>query len=650
MSSEEAEAIFPYIDQTLRVFSCKVPRNYVHELERQVEKMTKQLQDLQKQLDEHPASPTRSSLAGISPTAVQPVSDGSPSQLHDLVRSVKNVVVEPSRQPRFLGQSSGITLAKMVMAAVRVDALTAPLFPEQRSVDTPPTASAAEASLPPRHAADHLVQVYFQYRTPHLPIVGRAQAEKAVTNAYQHLESGVGSNHTLEEDVFTTYMVFAIALYDVPNPSGGRPSQSEGCFQSAVSWVHNVITYSESDLSTLRAVLLLAQFVALCPSRGSLWHLAGFALRLCVDIGLHWETNEQALSLDPEVLYDRRCLWYSTYHFDRVLCITLGRPFGIIDESVRVPLPVVSEVPRTSDPPGCHAFDTHHQEAHNQLFELARLESEIKHVLHSQTWEINIAYPRVDYLTWLLDIEPRLQRWLDAIPHLSQVHPQSIFAYQAYWDMVYSKATLLIHRPHSIAQHPSTGSMFMAFDASCKLIASIKTLQREGKIDIQWRSVHDLFMAGLGVIYILWQSKEIRSQRSVSSSISALHICASTLSALSESFAGAAGCRDAFETLSTATVDWLLTYDAEQERQNRLVLEKQVEDLLQQLRPTREGPVTNHVDSNVDHMSHMLSGDNFAFSEMLSSTAQWPDPQNMGFGDMDEFSVNGTAYGADWWQ
>ncbi|KAK4903096.1 hypothetical protein LTR27_000024 [Elasticomyces elasticus] len=158
-------------------------------------------------------------------------------------------------------------------------------------------------------------------------------------------------------------------------------------------------------------------------------------------------------------------------------------------------------------------------------------------------------------------------------------------------------------------------------------------------------------MAGLGVIYILWQSKEIRSQRSMSSSISALHTCASTLSALSESFAGAAGCRDAFETLSTATVDWLLTYDAEQERQNRLVLEKQVEDLLQQLRPAREGRVIHDVDSNVDHMSHMLlSGDNFAFSEMLSSTAQWPDPQNMGFGGMDEFSVNGTAYGADWWQ
>ena len=67
--------------------------------------------------------------------------------------------------------------------------------------------------------------------------------------------------------------------------------------------------------------------------------LAGTALRLCIDIGLHWESEEQALHMDPRVLYDRRCLWYSTYHLDRALCITLGRPFGIIDESTSVQLP-----------------------------------------------------------------------------------------------------------------------------------------------------------------------------------------------------------------------------------------------------------------------------------------------------------------------
>ena len=140
-----------------------------------------------------------------------------------------------------------------------------------------------------------------------------------------------------------------------------------------------MITYSKSDIETLRTILLLTQFVALCPSRGSLWHLTGTALRLCIDIGLHWETEEQAVGMDPDLLNERRRLWYSTYQFDRILCITLGRPFGIIDESARVPLPNPWTASLDSINAKSNNFDVHSQRAHNHMFDLSKLESEIKH-------------------------------------------------------------------------------------------------------------------------------------------------------------------------------------------------------------------------------------------------------------------------------
>ncbi|KAK5163860.1 uncharacterized protein LTR77_010254 [Saxophila tyrrhenica] len=636
----------------------QVPRNYVSDLEKQVEALTQQVRRLERQSRPTPLNGEASNspalshsstrLSGISPLLPAPsASDGSSGQVRDLVKSVKDVVVEPSRQPRFVGQSSGITLAKMVMAAVRVDATTPSSANERHQDNAPASISAIErqASLPPRHAADHLVDVYFQYRTPHLPILERAPVKEALGNAYQAASSTRTLDHAVKKDVFTTYMVLAIALFDVPVPSGGRPSQSEGCFQSAVGLAEHVISYSPSDLETLRAVLLLAQYVALCPSRGSFWHLTGFALRLCIDVGLHWETEEQSMQTDAAVLHERRSLWYCTYQFDRMLCILLGRPFGILDESTRVPLPGPYTACLSHD-----AHDAHCYESYNSLFKMSKLESEIKHVLHNQTWEPKLAYPRVDYSAWLEDIQPRLQHWYETIPEPQKAHPSTIFAHRAYWDAVYSNAILLLHRPHSIAQHPSTESLFMTFDASTKLITSIKSLQREGKIDIHWKAVHELFMAGLGIVYVLWLSEELRRQRTASSSISTLNSCASTLSALSESFAGAAGCRDAFETLSAATIDWLLTHDAEQERQTRLALERQVEDLLQQLRPPREGMAMPTAEDDASYMSNMLSMDNFAFSEMLSSTAQWPSFENMEYVDMNHHSVNEMGFGTDWWQ
>ena len=576
------------------------------------------------------------------PTARPAAADGSSSRFQDLVNSVRNVVVEPSRQPRFLGQSSGITLARLVMAAIRVDALPSPLIFERHSYDPSSSALAAEASFPPRHAADHLVEVYFQYRTPHLPIVERSQVEEALESAYLSVSGHQPSDRDVEKDMFMAYMIFAIALCDVPNPSGGRPTQSEGCFRSAIGWIEKVITYSRSDLETLRAVLLLAQFVALCPSRGSLWHLTGFALRLCIDIGLHWETEEQSLNMDPDLLHERRRLWYSTYQFDRVLCITLGRPFGIIDESTRVQFPNPWTVSRRSLSREPHEFDVHNQRAHNHLFSMSKLGSEIKHVQHSQAWALKIAYPRTNYSAWVQDIQPRLQKWYTAIPQPSKAHPSSIFACQAYWDAIYSNSILLLYRPNYTVLQASTEVPMISFEYSCKLITSIKILQREGKIDILWKTVHHLFMAGLGVIYGLWHSKEIRDRNPVRNSISTLQSCASTLAALSESFPGAAGCRDAFDTLSSATVDWLLTNDAEEIRQNRLEFEKQLKDLSQQLQLSRGGMVTTN-ENSAGNMLTMLSTDNFAFSEMLSSAAEWPDFQDMNFSDIGPDPMVGTG-------
>ena len=529
-----------------------------------------------------------------------------------------------------MGQSSGITLARLVMAAIRIDA--SPLLVSKNAKnDSSLSVIANEASLPPRHAADHLVEVYFQYRTPHLPIVDRSQVIEAVENAYLSINNNHPPNRSVEKDKFIAYITFAIALCDMSNASGDRPAESEGCFRSAISWIEKIMTYSESDIETLRCVLLLAQFVALCPSWGSLWQLTGIALRLCIDIGLHWEGEEQAINMDPKLLNDRRCLWYSTYQLDRILCITLGRPFGIIDESTQVQLPNPWAVSRHSLPHDPYNFEIHSQRAHNHMFSLSKLESEIRHVLHSHQWPLKLAYPRVSYSAWLQDIRPRLEEWYNTVPQPSKAHPSSIFACQSYWDGIYNNTILLLYRPNSIVLHSST-EVLISFEASCKLITSIKTLQREGKIDIMWKWVYHLFMAGLAVIYGVWQSKEIRDRNFVRRSLSSLQSCVSTLSAMSETFPGASGCRDTFDTLSSATIDWLVANDAEDIGQTPFEFEKQVKDLLFELQPSRGG-MDLAAEKGTTSMSSILSTNNSALCEMLNSAAQWPDFQEVDFSE-----------------
>ncbi|KIW77453.1 hypothetical protein Z517_09899 [Fonsecaea pedrosoi CBS 271.37] len=634
--------------------SYKIPRDYISSLEEQIAALTQEVQLLRERTRDPPAADGEVAITtttphstasaheiGILPTASQSASDEASPLFQDLVTKVKRVVVEPFQQPRFLGQSSGISFAKMVLAAIHVENLSSPLVPEQQPFhDFSLLESApAKASLPPRHVADHLVDVYFQYRTPHLPILARSQVSNAIDSAYRSRGTSSVTVDVPERDMFIAYMVFAIALVDVPHTSGGRPSQSDGCFRSALTWVEKILTYSKSDIETLRTVLLLAQFVALSPSRGSLWHLTGFALRLCIDVGLHWETELQCLNMGPEVLNDRRRLWHSTYHFDRLLCITLGRPFGILDESTRVQLPNPwtgygrQGLGQQRD----DEFDIHTHRAHNHLFTLARLESEIKHVQHSQVWTLRPAYPRPNWASWLQDILPRLQEWNTTIPEPGKAHPSSIFASQAYWDVTYNNAILLLYRAQAGSVfYRSAEEVVTSFDASCKVIAGLKVLQREGRVEMLWKSVHHLFMAGLGVVYGLWHSKEIRERHPVARSIATLQSCASTLAAMSETFPSAAGCRDAFDALSSTTIDWLVTRDIEEVHQNRVDFENHVRALTRQLQlslsRSRSRPGESDDGVGAGHLRAIAAVDddtnNNTFDdlgELLSTAAQWPD-------------------------
>ncbi len=55
-------------------------------------------------------------------------------------------------------------------------------------------------------------------------------------------------------------------------------------------------------------------------------------------------------------------------------------------------------------------------------FAPSKLESEIIHVQHSQTWTVKMAYPQPNYAAWIQDIQPRLQEWYMTIPQPSKAH------------------------------------------------------------------------------------------------------------------------------------------------------------------------------------------------------------------------------------
>jgi len=108
---------------------------------------------------------------------------------------------------------------------------------------------------------------------------------------------------------------------------------------------------SKGGLQELQAILLLAGYALLRPVAPGLWYIVGVAVRLAVDLGLHFEDSNASMAdgvsgpcVDKDIerlrghrewVRDlRRKLWWCTYSLDRLVSTCVGRPFGIQDEVV----------------------------------------------------------------------------------------------------------------------------------------------------------------------------------------------------------------------------------------------------------------------------------------------------------------------------
>lgn len=248
-------------------------------------------------------------------------------------------------------------------------------------------------------------------------------------------------------------------------------------------------------LEELQAVLLLAGFALLRPVAPGLWYIVGVAVRLGVDLGLHYEdgvgidgsgTEDQAVG-KPEVKEEeeatagatagkidakergrrewvrdlRRRLWWCVYSFDRLVSTCVGRPFGITDQVITTEFPSMLDDRYITkegflDPPE-HMRSPSYKVVAYHYFRLRLLQSEILQVLqHRQAQQARATgtNQRNQYMhtklpspflanfssfrSWRVDIDRRLLEWKDSAPTQQDAGVQfsPLFLELNYWQAI----------------------------------------------------------------------------------------------------------------------------------------------------------------------------------------------------------------------
>lgn len=250
---------------------------------------------------------------------------------------------------------------------------------------TKPTIS--PAPFPTRPVAEGLVRLYFEHANPQIPSLHRGEFRKVLDTIYEPAEGKVGvkggGNYGVEgrglggsaREKYLLNIVCAIGAgifltgpndaggeeegLDAPRkkqkldtPKGGKKGghqyEPESYHAAAMLHLEAFLSQSKGGLEELQAVLLLAGYALLRPVSPGLWYIVGVALRLAVDLGLHYEDAETEAKVRTQVIGVkseregkrewnrdlRRRLWWCVYSLDRLVSTCVGRPFGIADEVI----------------------------------------------------------------------------------------------------------------------------------------------------------------------------------------------------------------------------------------------------------------------------------------------------------------------------
>lgn len=449
-------------------------------------------------------------------------------RLDKLVNDVGMVSVQGTSDPKYLGSASGISFARVVFAAVKSSVSHTPSekgsskhskhLPSEAAggggtsmrdsffgLHTKPTIK--PAPFPDKELGQRLVELYFEYANPQIPILHRGEFAALLdrVNATEpkkrtprelyllNIVFAIGSGIIMDSSKFDHDDNDGDSAMDIEPPTKKRPRmaghqyQPEEYHSSAVVHLESFLGSSPAaeggagGLEELQAVLLLAGLALLRPVPPGLWYIIGVAGRLAVDLELHSEDinhnlDNQAVIGDSEESRSigrkqwtrdlRRRLWWCVYSFDRLVSTCVGRPFGITDQVVTTEFPSLLDdqyittngflrSPKAVEPPSYKFVSQHY-------FRLRLLQSEVLQVLQYRQAEQSRllgangdnAYIHKDlsspflskfasFRDWRADVDRRIWEWKESAPRQSDI---GVAFTPLFLELNYYQAVILLYR------------------------------------------------------------------------------------------------------------------------------------------------------------------------------------------------------------
>ncbi|KAJ5988509.1 hypothetical protein N7481_003719 [Penicillium waksmanii] len=315
----------------------------------------------------------------------------------------------------------------------------------------------------------------------------------------------------------------------------------ERFYTSALQYVPTMC--DARSIENIEAMLLLVVYHLRTASSHGMWYMIGLAMRTAIDLGLHRKANE--INMDPFTTQMRRRLFWTVYYLERVVSMSLGRPFSISDRHIDLDLPIdvdddiqdpalltASQVPGKTTTLTFAIY----------LFKLRRIDSRIQHKIYRADRPLSSLRLKMDPLYLELEEwkESALLRFSGSDLDYPMLH--------------YNRAVRLLIQPF-LPLLPITDPYYkICLEAAGEICQSHKRLHQTLEYGHSFLAVQTVFMAGITLLYALWTHTDQVWTVRMSNDIRA---CSTVLFVMGERAAWVKKYRDAFELLVNAAMEKL---------------------------------------------------------------------------------------------
>ncbi|OAA59731.1 c6 zinc finger domain containing protein [Niveomyces insectorum RCEF 264] len=476
----------------------------------------------------------------------------------------------------------GSSMEQMLQTTVWEKALSAAGGHNAFTPGSQPDSHLRSAAPPDEAWGRRMLEAYFEKIHPRYPFLERAELVRLHAQRYDTVPATAVNGF----GTFKLNMVYAIGgtLLKLTDPYS--ETQAEGFFAAALQ---NVSSVRQSyTLETIEGMALLVLYNLRSLTNTGIWHIIGLAMQTCIDHGLHLESSYAAESSLFQSQKKRRLFW-SVYLLERIIALSLRRPFSIADHDIETRIPVEGEETFLVQDSGANNSPVDASQAEpggrllmwTKFIQIKRFESRIQTDVYCLNETRQQRFAKIEPLLASLDV------WIQSLPYL----PESE---RSYLHLQWNKAVSQLLRPFLSMMRSNNPLIARCLTASGQVCDIFKRMHQRDSYGHSFVSAHSTFIAGVTMCYCLFLAPNHFSN-SVANSLRA---CSSTMFVIAERF--------------------------HKLRKHRDILE----DIIGRIVDSRGVPGSNHVDFNGLQKQQFSQLDFIAVQSLLNLAAQ-QEPQEI---------------------